>query len=156
MENTFTVLFSCSEDRKVDPKSRVAVLSDWPIAHGAKLWMLQAENKKNRVLKCYTKETFESMVQEVRQVCDERGISPARKKAYIGDIIARSKPVEVNSQGKLLIPKAAKEYLHLQEYATLVGRGEYFEIWEKDTYDTYMAASDMADNELEKIFGIFT
>mgnify|MGYP003289691946 CR=1 FL=1 len=159
MENSFTVLFSCNSVRKVDPKNRVAVLAEWTcIAHGATLWMMRVKKGPYPVLKCYTKETYGALVNNIRTEGKGNGATPAEINDYIGYLVSISKEVEVNSQGKLHIPKEFKEHIKLQEEACLVGRDDYFEIWNKQDFEAHQKEiqAAIANSKLEKMFGTFT
>lgn len=156
MNSVPTVPFTGNVTHKLDPKSRVAIPAGWRDAQGVTLWMVDAQNEGYPVLKCYTKESFAEMVNGIRTQAEARGFEPAAVNRYLGTIIGLSLEAEVSSQGKLLIPKAQRERLKLTETATIVGRGDYFEIWESANFEATKTAEALAKLELDKVFGILT
>ena len=156
MNSVSTVMFTGNVTHKLDPKSRMAVLAGWRDAQGATLWMIDAQNEGYPILKCYTKESFEEMVNGIRSHAEARGFDPAAVNRYIGTIIGLSFEAEVSSQGKLLIPKAQRERLKLADNATIVGRGSYFEIWAPADFEATKTAEALAKLEMDKVFGILT
>lgn len=156
MNSVSTVMFTGNVTHKLDPKSRVAIPAGWRDAQGAVLWMIDAQNEGYPTLKCYTRESFEEMVNGIRSHAEARGFDPAAVNRYLGTIIGLSFEAEVSSQGKLLIPKAQRERLKLADTATIVGRGSYFEIWSPVDFEATKAPDALAKLELDKVFGILT
>ncbi len=130
------MLFRSNVTHKLDPKSRVAVPASWRAAFDSTLIMLDARNEGYPVVKCYTEASFAAQIDFIRQDAERAGATPKAIARYVGDIIGRSYEAEVSSQGKLLIPKKQRERLRLAAEATLVGRGDYFEIWLPEDFDT--------------------
>lgn len=149
-------MFTGNVTHKLDPKSRVAIPANWRDAQGATLWIIEARNEGYPILKCYTKESFEEMVNGIRAHAESRGFEPIRINQYIGTIIGMSFQAEVSSQGKLLIPKAQRERMQLADTVAIVGRGTYFEIWEPANFEATKAPEALAKLELDKVFGILS
>ena len=149
-------MFTGNVTHKLDPKSRMAVPAGWRDAQGATLWMIDAQNEGYPILKCYTKESFEEMVNGIRSHAEARGFEPIKTNQYIGTIIGMSFQAEVSTQGKLLIPKAQRERIKLTDNATIVGRGTYFEIWEPANFEATKTPEALAKLELDKVFGILS
>ncbi len=55
----------------------------------------------------------------------------------------RISEVELDSAGRVLIPKSMIKYANLNKNVILVGMGNRLEIWDNDTYDEYI----IKDNE---------
>ncbi len=150
-----TVMFTGNVTHKLDPKSRVAVPAGWRAAREGALLLIDAKKKGYSIVKCYTPSSFAHMVASVRQGAEAMGARPAEIDQYVGDIIGRSFEAEVSTQGKLLIPKQQRENLRLSDTATLVGRGEYFEIWLPADYEA-SNAPEAGANKLDQYFGILS
>ncbi len=149
------LLFTGNVTHKLDPKSRVAVPANWRAAREGTLLLIDAKKEGYPVVKCYTPATFAQMVATVRQGAEAVGARHAQIDHYVGKIIGRSFEVEVSSQGKLLIPKQQRENLHLSDTATLVGRGDYFEIWLPADYEA-SNAPEVTPDSLDEYFGILS
>ncbi len=147
------VLFSGKFEHKLDPKSRVSVLSDWRDRCDGKFQLIDAQKKGYPVIKCYTQETFAEMIAYIRRKSEEMQATPKDIDDYVGDIIGRSYEAEVSTQGKLLIPKVQRERLRLSEMVVLVGRGEYFEFWNPEDYAAATAPATATRSRLDEHFG---
>ncbi|MEK7071202.1 MAG: division/cell wall cluster transcriptional repressor MraZ [Patescibacteria group bacterium] len=49
--------------------------------------------------------------------------------------------LEIDDQGRFVIPKAMLEYAKLKEKAVIVGVGDHFEIWNQESWDKYNKAN---------------
>lgn len=58
-----------------------------------------------------------------------------------------SLPTELDSAGRIGIPKAFMEYAGLQKDVVIVGAGAYFEIWDRDRWSTYQPELIPAANQ---------
>jgi MraZ protein len=65
---------------------------------------------------------------------------------------ARSYPVELDGQGRILIPAPLREFAQLESNVLVVGTGEWLEIWAPERFQTQMAAvDDVLEETLELI-----
>ena len=114
-------------DHKMDPKFRVSVPVDWRPAPGETLKLLATTSYGLPVVAVLTEQDFQSRL----DVIDESDKTPLKKRQLKGMLHSRCRPATVNPQGKLLVPKdmSEKAALPADDVVTLVGRGEYFEIW---------------------------
>lgn len=113
-------------DHKMDPKNRVAVPVEFRPGEGEKLYLLESHREGRAVIKALTTTRVRSMENSVR---DRADLTPAHKDLIIGKLNADCVAVQINPQGKLLVPKKICEYAQLKGDVKLVGRGDYFEIW---------------------------
>ncbi len=149
-------MFTGNVTHKLDPKSRVAVPANWRAAHEGSLLLIDAKRKGYPVVKCYTRASFAELVASIRRHAEGIGAQPGEIDEYVGNIIGQSFEAEVSTQGKLLIPKQQREALHLEEMATLVGRGSYFEIWLPESFVASSAPESTGRSKLDAIFGILS
>lgn len=124
----------------MDERGRVPVPPRYrdALAQGAVL----GQGSPDRCLRLYTEESFE---QEAVLYTSE----PATRRA--GRItrhafFARSFPVDLDRQGRILVPAALRTYAGLEGNALVVGSGEWLEIWDPERFDAEMA---VVDDELE-------
>ena len=53
-------------------------------------------------------------------------------------VLSTAYQVEVDKAGRILLPPKSRQFLGLENEATLVGQGEYFEIWTPADWDVQM------------------
>ncbi len=150
------MMFTGNVTHKLDPKSRVAVPAGWRAAHAGSLLLIDAKKKGYPIVKCYTQSSFAAMVAGIRKGAEAMGARPAEIDQYVGDIIGSSFEAEVSSQGKLLIPKQQRDNLRLSDTATLVGRGEYFEVWLPEDFAATNTPEAIGLSKLDQFFGILS
>ena len=156
MSDELIVLFTGNVTHKLDPKSRVAIPANWKAAQGEALVLIEACSECYRVLKCYTRRSFEEMIRAIRRRAESDGISPGEVDRYVGKITGCCFEAEVSSQGKLLIPKPQRERLKLADTAPLVGRGSYFEIWSPADFEASHTVDALGKLQLDQIFHILS
>ena len=68
-------------------------------------------------------------------------ISPFQEKARLIQrwIIAPAQEAEVDRTGRLVVPQTLREYAGLKKECRILGMLKYIEIWEDETYLTYLA-----------------
>lgn len=121
------------QEHKVDPKYRVAIPVAWRPEEGEQLILQESSRYGIRCIRVLTLAAFAEMEQNIRQHAD-RGMGQIREALellYSGII-----PVTVNNQGKLLIPKdwSNRANINAESAVTLVGRGDYFDIYNSADY----------------------
>ena len=56
---------------------------------------------------------------------------------------APARKVEVDKQGRVLIPQRLREYAKIDKEVIIIGVSTRVEIWAKERYETYMGSDDM-------------
>ena len=63
--------------------------------------------------------------------------------------------VSPDSQGRIVVPAALAAHAELTKGAVIIGCGKYAEIWSEETYETMVAAEDLASmKELLESYGL--
>ena len=101
-----------------------------------------SQGSPDRCLRLYTTESFE---QEAALYTSEPAIRRAGRITRHA-FFTRSFPVELDRQGRILIPAPLREYAGLDGNVVVVGSGEWLEIWNPERFDAEMA---VVDDELE-------
>jgi MraZ protein len=65
---------------------------------------------------------------EIEQKLEQLSIHPASRRIQ-RLLMGHATDVELDSQGRILLPPLLREYAHLDKSAMLVGQGKKFEIW---------------------------
>ena len=63
-------------------------------------------------------------------------------------LIGGSAEVEIDKQGRVLIPGNLRQFAHLDKNLVLVGAGDYFEIWDEQAWqqnNDFGSISDIAE-----------
>ena len=67
-------------------------------------------------------------------------------------LIGHATDIEMDGQGRILLPAMLREYAGLTKKAVLIGQGKKFEIWDEDTWsknqDEWVEAVKAEDGEL--------
>ncbi len=56
--------------------------------------------------------------------------------------------LEVDSQGRVVIPKTLKEYAKIEKEVVFVGLSNRIELWDKDKWDTYNDNENFVDDNI--------
>jgi MraZ protein len=141
-----TPLFVGEHDLVLDGKSRLSIPSDMrklldPAEHGNCLFLVFGLNKK---LWIYTEREYEHLAKDV-----PAGIAPgAATMIYRQVTFASTTRVELDKQGRVLIPEKTKQRTGLTTEVTLIGAGNHLEVWPRSEYQPFM------DVNLERITDI--
>lgn len=135
-------LFFARSDNKVDDKRRVQIPSTWRRGQSSLRLLLLPLPKRNWRPGCLMGTTvarFLEMVRDVRKMnfMDDRADSVRRQ------LISRAEEVETDSAGRICIPDAQLKSVEIRDRVTLVGMGEWFELWNPER----LALADAADLE---------
>ncbi|OGO15420.1 MAG: division/cell wall cluster transcriptional repressor MraZ [Chloroflexi bacterium RBG_16_48_8] len=76
----------------------------------------------------YTTETFQKLASRVSMHSTTNKEVRAMRRVLFG----RASEVSLDSTGRILIPTFLQEYAELDTEVTIVGSGDYFEIWSKE------------------------
>ncbi|WP_338548527.1 division/cell wall cluster transcriptional repressor MraZ [Roseovarius phycicola] len=136
-----TLSFRGEFNQKVDGKGRMSIPADFRavLADGdprcpenplPRMVVLHGPHLKN-CLQAYTIEAMAEIEADIRAM--PRG-SEARKRAS-KMILGKSWDTEIDKDGRIVLPQRLRQQIGLDGEATMVAMGEYFEIWNADTYE---------------------
>jgi MraZ protein len=128
---------------KMDPKARVSIPVAWRPGYAEPLFLLESNTHEMPMIKVLTNEAY---LHRVNLIKDSDHI-PAEKTRMLGKLAMNSKEVQLNEQGKLLIPKELCERVGLAAEAELVlaGRGLHFEVWNKENHARFVEIENALD-----------
>ncbi|MGD8555088.1 MAG: division/cell wall cluster transcriptional repressor MraZ [Anaerolineales bacterium] len=89
-----------------------------------------------RNLIVYTTETFQKLAQRASQLTT----TSAEVRAIRRVIFGGATEVQLDSAGRILLPPFLREYAKFDSEVTIVGAGEYFEIWSKEAWVSELAS----------------
>ncbi len=101
----------------------------------------------------YTKEGWDSVSEKINKLNDFNPKVQKFKRLFLSGAM----PVELDSAGRMLLPKPLQEHAGLKKELVFSAQGNKVEIWDKDTYYAYLKAnqedfSNLADELLGSNF----
>ncbi len=124
----------------VDTKGRVAIPARFraKIERGAVL-----TRGMDSCLTVYPMETWERKAQALDNIAD-----PRKRHAVERQFFAAAFEVELDAQGRIVIPPKLRKYAGLNGEAMIVGTRDRFEIWSGERWQSYLdelAAEDLSE-----------
>ena len=84
-------------------------------------------------LSVYPEQHFETLTQSLTQL----KFTNSNDRAYVRHILSSIVEMEVDSHNRLSLPKAILDQFQISNDIAIVGVGDHFEIWTKDTFESY-------------------
>ncbi|HEX5949928.1 MAG TPA: division/cell wall cluster transcriptional repressor MraZ [Actinomycetota bacterium] len=118
---------------QLDPKGRVSLPARFRdvFADGAVLTLGQ-----DGCLFCFPRAEWEARSGEVRSL----PLSDAEGRAYARMFFGKAEAVELDAQGRLLIPQRLRGEIGIRKEVVVLGVFDRMEIWDKDAHERYEAA----------------
>ena len=124
--------FLGTADYQMDDRNRVGLPPRYRDQFDAPAIMTTS---KDPCIAVYTQEGFEKAAAAVREKYDDSPKGRAAKRYFFG----HAYPVGKDAQGRMLIPTNLIEHAGLKKDVVVLGVGEWFEIWDKATWDEQSA-----------------
>ena len=118
---------------QLDPKGRISLPARFreAFSEGAYLTLGQ-----DGCLFCFPRAEWRRRGDEVRS----RSLSDAGARAYARMFFGNAEPVELDSQGRLLVPQRLRNEVGLRKEAVVLGVMDRMEIWDREAHERYRAA----------------
>ncbi|WP_323785583.1 division/cell wall cluster transcriptional repressor MraZ [Thalassovita sp.] len=127
-------------DQKVDSKGRMSIPAafrrvledgdpDFPQNPSSRMVVLYGPHLKG----CLHAYTIDAMA-EIEADIEALPRGSKRRKYASQMILGKSWETEIDRDGRIVLPKERREQIGLEGVATMAARGDYFEIWNADTY----------------------
>ena len=136
-----SVDFTGEYEHRLDDRGRLAIPAAYRtfFEHGG--FLLPGPDGQ---IELYTPDGYQ-MEKQVRTIGDKRRASARRlARSFFG----RARRVEIDRQGRILIPPQLRDERSLDGATVIVGMGEYLEIWSADTWQAEQAEIDEAYADL--------
>ncbi|MCL2190647.1 MAG: hypothetical protein FWB79_01510 [Treponema sp.] len=116
---------------KLDDMSRISLPRHWrDVVEKSKLVLVRDGRPRLPCLRLYTIEEWGK--EKDRAVRNSRLSALERLNAKV--------PVEMDKQGRILIPPTLRKYAKLSKDCILVGQDDHIVVWAEDRYDEYLEA----------------
>lgn len=122
-----------TSEHVLDDKKRIAIPARWRDRFDAPAYLTSSPEKCVAV---YTKEAFEAASATILATPASSLDGRDKRRKFFGD----ARDVAKDGQGRLLVPQPLIEHAGLKQEVVVVGAGEWFEIWDKATWEQYNAS----------------
>lgn len=115
---------------QLDPKGRISLPARFreALSAGAVLTLGQ-----DGCLFCFPRAEWERRASEVRGL----PLSDAESRAYARMFFGKAEAVELDSQGRLLVPQRLRGEVGIRKEAVVVGVFDRMEIWDREAHERY-------------------
>ncbi|WP_026967967.1 division/cell wall cluster transcriptional repressor MraZ [Algoriphagus terrigena] len=124
-------MFNSQYEVKLDPKGRLVLPSKIkgaiPEANGTTLMLRMAEDK---CLALYPMVEYKKLESQIKSLNINNPEQRMLQRSFFNSIVE----VDLDSTGRLLIPKLYQTYASLEKDVVVVGMGTRIELWNPDTY----------------------
>ncbi|MGH2636577.1 MAG: division/cell wall cluster transcriptional repressor MraZ [Actinomycetota bacterium] len=117
---------------QLDPKGRISLPARFreAFADGAVLTLGQ-----DGCLFCFPRAEWEARAAEVRNL----PLSDSEGRAYARMFFGKAEAVELDSQGRLLVPQRLRAEVGIRKEAVVLGVFDRMEVWDRQTHERYEA-----------------
>lgn len=95
-------------------------------------------------LTLYTNEAWEKIYEQLQTLPTTK----SQARAFVRILTSKASEVEIDSQGRILIPSNLITQAKIEKECMIIGAGSKVEIWAKDVWEAYMANSEESFEEL--------
>jgi MraZ protein len=150
-----TTSFTGEYPQRIDGKGRMSIPSDfrrvleandpsWTDGLNPSLYLLYGEHLRDR-LEAYTVAAFDAIAEQIMSIKPTTPEATRRKQMSQRLILGQSVRLEVDRDGRIVMPLRQRQKLGLTEGEVVFsGAGDHFEIWAARTYEENVAAETRA------------
>ncbi len=132
-----------SQEHNIDDKGRIVVPIRFREILGDHFVITLGMNKT--IILC-SEEYFNYMRQEALRM----KMTSKFRTFFIGN----AQPVDVDKQGRIVIPQKLRKFALLEKECTYAGVVEYVQLWNTQRYDAYVESLDMDEEIEQEIFNM--
>ena len=100
----------------------------------------------NHCLWLYTAEDWKERLKTIVRIADpDTALGRDIRRQYIGS----AHPLDMDKQGRILVPPSLREYAGLSRDCMVVGNHDYIEIWDKEQHKAYECGKDGFEEKSE-------
>ena len=125
------IMFNSQYDCKLDPKGRLVlpakIKAAIPEANGATLMLRMAED---RCLALYPMVEYKKLENQIKSLSIHNPEQRMLQRSFFNSVV----DIELDSAGRLLIPKAYQAYAGLEKDVIVIGNGGRIEFWNQENY----------------------
>ena len=139
-------MFLGEYQHNLDIKGRVAIPSKFRQQLSGKAIITRG---LDRCLFVFTDKEWEIFAQKIIAL----PIARSDSRAFTRLMLAEATDVEVDKQGRVLVPAYLREYAHLKKEVVITGLYNRFEIWNLDNWKEYKARTESSGDDIAEKLG---
>ena len=122
---------------QLDPKGRISLPAKLRGAFEEGVYLTLGQDG---CLLAFPREEWQVRKDEVRSLV----ISDPRNRAYARVFFGSAERVDLDGQGRLVLPRKLREHAGLGKEITVVGVADRLEIWDRDAWESYLESHEPA------------
>ena len=130
----------------IDLKKRVAMPSKCRVELGKKVVITRGMDK---CLFVYPMKTWEKLAEKLGSL----PVGESGTRSFIRLMLAGAADVDLDKQGRILIPDYLKEYAGLKKDVTVAGLFDRLEIWDKSKWNVYKNKAEKSSDAIAEQLG---
>lgn len=130
----------------IDPKKRVAMPSKFRTELGKKVVVTRGMDK---CLFVYPMKTWEKLAEKLGSL----PVGESGTRSFIRLMLAGAVDVDLDKQGRVLIPDYLKDYAGIKKDVTVAGLFDRLEIWDKNNWSSYKSKAEKNSDEIAEQLG---
>jgi len=139
-------MFLGEYQHNLDTKGRIAIPSKFRQQLSGKAIITRG---LDRCLFVFTSKEWETFAQKIIAL----PIARSDSRAFTRLMLAEATDVEVDKQGRVLVPAYLREYARLGKEAVITGLYNRFEIWNSDSWKEYKAKTESSGDDIAEKLG---
>ena len=141
-------MFKGEFSHTIDAKGRIIIPAKYREALGLKCVISKG---RDGALNIYTNETWEKFDEKFSQMPQ----SDPKIRRYIRDFYGNASDLEPDNNGRVMIPQKLKDYAGLKKDVITVGAFDHLEIWDAETYNSYIENDSFSDEETAEVLAAY-
>ena len=125
----------------IDAKGRLAIPARLRDELGESFYITLSTEK---CLSAYSNDSWNELMEKIKAL-------PRLSQKKMRPLFSHAAKCELDSQGRILLPQALRDFANLSKNVTIVGAGELVEIWDCDTW-TEVDEAETTPEYIEAIF----
>lgn len=139
-------MFLGEYQHNLDTKGRIAIPSKFRQQLSGKAIITRG---LDRCLFVFTSKEWETFAQKIIAL----PIARSDSRAFTRLMLAEATDVEVDKQGRVLVPAYLREYARLGKEAVITGLYNRFEIWNSDSWKEYKSKTESSGDDIAEKLG---
>ena len=128
-------MFTGEYNHTIDPKGRLIVPARFREELGEAFWIT---NGNDGCLIIYPEKAWEAFLEKLQLLTNTE-----KKRKIVRSFVSKANNVELDKQGRVLIPTALRGYAGLEKDVVLAGAIDKIEVWDKKRWDEQADTDDI-------------
>jgi MraZ protein len=145
-------MFLGSHAINMDPKGRIAIPTKIRelLASSCDGRMVVTAHTEERCLLVYPEAQWKEILPQIERLSNFNKVARRAQRLLMG----YATPLEMDANGRILVPPTLREYANLEKKLMLVGQGKKFELWSEDSWFNWLDEADQGDDIPEEMLSL--